>query len=322
MTFAHLFSVMFSVIRSCLLAFVMLSLLVGCGEAEMVEEKLKIVIVQNNWGSSQVNAQVAKQLIESELGFETELVNLDENAQWAEIAQGDAHISLEIWPSGHMDNISEFIEKQRTVAYAGLLGPVGRIGWYVPTYVLEEYPQAATWEGLMDPEVAKHFSTAETGNRGQILGPGRQDRTHEEAIISNLGLPYEVIYAESERGILAGVEAAIDRKGPILFYLWTPHVAHAEYELTEVELPAYYPGCHDVPAAVDCGYPDEQLFKIVWGELAVEAPAVYTFIRNMELTLDDQIGMLAEVKGDEVEPAQAAAHWIEAHEDVWKTWLP
>ncbi|MEM8857802.1 MAG: glycine betaine ABC transporter substrate-binding protein [Chloroflexota bacterium] len=305
-----------------MLALIAIFILAGCGEAEAIEEKIKIVIVQNNWGSSQVNAEVAKQLMESELGYEVELVNLDENAQWSEISQGDAHISLEIWPSGHRDNISEFIEKQRTVAYAGLLGPVGRIGWFVPDYVLETYPQVATWEGLMDPEVADYFATAETGDKGQILGPGRLDRTHEEAIISNLDLPFEVIYAESETGILAGVEAAIDREGPILFYLWTPHVIHAEHELTEIQLPEYYPGCHDVPAAVDCAYPDELLFKIVWGELAVEAPEIYTFIRNMELTLDDQIGMLAEIKEDEITPTKAAEHWIKANEDVWKNWLP
>ncbi len=297
-------------------------MLAACSEAVAEEEKIDIVIVQNNWGSSQVNAEVAKQLIHSELGYEVEVVSLDENAQWSEISQGDAHISLEVWPSAHQDNMQEFIEKQRTVSYAGLLGPVGRIGWYMPAYVLDKFPQAATWEGLMEPEVAAYFATAETGEKGQILGPGRQDRTHEGAIISNLDLPFEVIYAESELGILAGVEAAIDREGPILFYLWTPHVIHAEHELVEVELPEFYVGCHDNPAAVDCGYPNEQLFKIVWGELAVEAPEVYTFIRNMRYSIDDQISMLAEIEESEITAEKAAEHWIEANEEVWKNWLP
>lgn len=302
-------------------------LLVGCGgdaEAQSlpVKEKIDIVIVQNNWGSSQVNAEVAKALLHDELGYTVEIVNLDENAQWSEISQGDAHISLEVWPSAHQENMLEFIEKQRTVDYAGLLGPTGRIGWYVPDYVIEKHPEVATWEGLKDSEIAEYFATAETGDKGQFLAPGRQDRTHDEAIISNLDLPFEVIYAESEVGILAGVEAAIDREGPILFYLWTPHVIHAEHELVEVKLPEFYSGCHDNPAGVDCGYPDEQLFKIVWGELAVEAPEVYTFIRNMRYSINDQISMLADIKENEVTPEKAAAHWIEANEDVWKNWLP
>lgn len=293
----------------------------GCRQDEAAK-KLEIIIVQNNWGSAQINAQIAKQLIESELGYTVALVSLDENAQWAEIARGDAHISLEIWPSAHIDNYIEFVEKQQSVSDAGKLGPVGRIGWYVPGYVIDKYPQVATWQGLQQAEVAAYFATAETAPYGQLLGPRRQDHTFEESIIHNLELPFEVIYAGSEAGILAGVEAAIDRQGAIMFYLWTPHVIHAEYDLVEVKLPDYYPGCHADPAVVDCGYPDEVLYKIVWSKLAAEAPEIDAFIRKMHLELSDQIAMLAEIKRDEVTAEVAAGHWIEANESKWKSWLP
>ena len=51
----------------------------------------------------------------------------------------------------------------------GLLGPEAKIGWYVPTFVVDEHPELATWEGFKDPELAKLFATAETGDLGQFL---------------------------------------------------------------------------------------------------------------------------------------------------------
>ena len=280
-----------------------------------------IKIVANNWGGSEVNAAIAAELIHTELGYETEIVRLDENAQWAEIASGDAHISLEVWPSGHQENMQEFIEKQQTVDFAGFLGPVGKVSWYVPAYMLERYPELDDWESLKRDEISLLFATAETNGRGQLLGPRETDTTFDEAIIENLELPFEVVYAGSERAIMAGVEAAIAREDPILFYFWTPHALHAEYDLVPIELPEFYLGCWDNPAGVDCDYPEETLFKIVWYRLQEEAPDVYSFVRRMQLTLEDQVGMLGEIKMDEVDAATAAEHWIKENRAVWESWL-
>lgn len=299
----------------------LLLLLAGCS-TEPVEEKLEIKIVANNWTSSEVNAQIAKQIIESELGYTVEIIPLDENAQWAEIGQGDVHISLEVWPSGHRQNIQEYIEKQQTVEFAGFLGPVGQVNWYVPQYVIDKYPSLTRWDGYLDPELAALFATAETGQAGQLLSLDRDEFTIDEAIIQNLNLPLETIYAGSEDAILTGVQAALDREDPILFYLWTPHAFHAQYDLVPVELPTYYQGCFDNPAGVDCGYPEETLFKIVWYLLEEEAPDVHTVISRMQIALSDQVAMLGAIETEEISAERAASIWIADNEIIWETWLP
>jgi len=283
-----------------------------------------ITLAVNPWNGSAVNVAVAAQLIESEIGQTVETIDVDENAQWAAINTGDISASLEVWPSGHAQNVADFIDNpDGNVANAGLLGPVGKIGWYVPTYMVDQYPELATWEGFQNPDLAKLFATAETGDNGQFLGGDPSFVQYDETIIENLGMPMEVVYAGSEEAILASLDAAYNREDPVLIYLWTPHSAHNKYDLTEVELPAYSDDCYATADAggVDCDYPADELFKIVSKDLASSSPAVNTLLNNMNYTTADQVEMLASVETEGMSIEDAAKAWIAAHEDTWKAWL-
>ncbi len=284
-----------------------------------------IRLAVNPWNGSAVNVEVAKQLLENELGYTVETVDIDENAQWSAINTGDLHASLEVWPSGHAQNVADFIDNpDGNVVNVGLLGPVGKIGWYVPTYVVDENPELATWEGFTNPELAGLFATAETGDLGQFLGGDPSFVQYDGDIISNLGLPLEVVFAGSEEAILAALDSAVSREEPLLFYFWTPHSVHNAFDLTEVQLPEYSDGCYANADAggVDCDYPADDLFKIAWADLEIQAPAAYTLLRNMSYSTDDQIAMLATVETDGKSIEEAAAEWIAGNESVWQTWLP
>ena len=65
----------------------------------------------------------------------------------------------------------------RSVAQdAGLNGVTGIIGWYVPHWMVEEYPDITDWENLN--KYADLFKTSESGDKGQFLGE-RPDVRHE-----------------------------------------------------------------------------------------------------------------------------------------------
>ncbi len=284
-----------------------------------------IKLAVNPWNGSAANVAVAKALLEDELGYSVEITELDENAQWAAINTGDLHASLEVWPSGHAQNVADFIENpDGNVVNLGLLGPVGKIGWYVPTYVVDENPELATWEGYQDAELAGLFATAETGDRGQFLGGDPSFVQYDGDIIANLGLQLEVVFAGSEEAILASVDSAISREEPVLVYLWTPHSAHNAYDLTEVELPPYSDECYATIDAggVDCDYPADDLFKIAWADLEEGAPDAFTLLSNMNYTTADQVAMLASIETDGMSVDDAAAKWIAENEATWSAWLP
>ncbi len=280
-----------------------------------------IKLAVNPWNGSAVNVAVAAQLLE-DIGYTVETVDIDENTQWSAIGSGDLHASLEVWPSGHAANVETYIDGDGGVVDGGLLGPIGKIGWYVPSYVVEQNPDLATWEGFQDAQLAGLFSTAETGDKGQFLGGDPSFTQYDQQIIDNLGMNMEVVYAGSEEALLAALDSSYSREEPIVFYFWTPHSVHNAYELTEVELPEYSDECYTDPEAVDCDYPADDLFKIFWEDLETEAPAAYTLLSNMSYTTADQISMLAAVETEGKSIEEAAADWIAANEDTWSAWMP
>lgn len=294
-------------------------------EAPPVDEsKMTIQLAENPWSASAINVNVAKILLEEQLGYPVEIVSVDENAQWAAIATGDLHASLEVWPSGHAENVAEYIDNQGVVEQGGPLGVIGRIGWYIPAYLLDEHPELATWEGFVGPDAAALFSTAETGSNGQFLTGDPSWVSYEEQIIDNLGMEFEIVAAGSEEAILSSLSSAESRQEPLLFYFWTPHSIHAQYDLSRVALPDYSDDCYGLAESggVDCDYPEDILFKIFWAGLAEAAPDVHTLLSNMSYSTEEQIQMIAAVELEGSTPEAAARAWIDANENVWQSWLP
>ncbi|MDQ2995826.1 MAG: glycine/betaine ABC transporter substrate-binding protein, partial [Chloroflexota bacterium] len=235
-------------------------LLAACGGSSATSApKIPLKLAENAWTGSSININVAKILLEEKLGYKVEIVTIDENAQWAALGNGDLSASLEVWPSGHATNVKKYVDEQKVVENLGELGVVGKISWYVPTYVVEQHPELAMIDGFKKPEDAVLFKTAETGDQGQFLAGDPSWVQYDEDIIKNLSLNFKVVRAGSEQAVLAAVDSAYSRKEPILFYFWTPHSIHAKYKLTAVKLPDYSATCYDkaTSGGVACDYPPD-----------------------------------------------------------------
>ncbi len=283
-------------------------------------DKPTIVLVQNAWTASALNVEIAKQLIETNLGNTVELTSIDENTMFAGLSSGELDAALEFWPSGLSEDEQKYLD-DGTVVEIGELGAIGRIGWYVPDYVLEEYPELATWEGFKDPEVAKAFATAETGDNGRFLGTDPSYSQADEAIITNLELPYQVVYSGSEAATIAELDSKVAAGEPIVMYWWAPTAAAGKYNLQKVELPEYTDECYADPAAIACDYPEDVLVKLASSGLEEKDPAVFAFLQNFQISTEDQLAMLPAAEIDGVPAADVAAEWIAANEAIWSTWL-
>lgn len=319
---------------------VLLALLVACGAptatpstsspnttspttAPATGTKPVIKLAENPWTGAAVNTQIAKILLEEQLGYKVEVVTIDENAQWAALSNGDLSASLEIWPSGHGERIKEFIETKKVVENLGALGVVGKISWYLPTYMLEDKPELATWEGLKKPENAALFKTTESGAKGQFLAGDPSWVQYDQDIIKNLGMDFEVVRAGSEQAVLAALDAAYSRKQPILFYFWTPHAIHNKFALTPVQLPAYNESCYAKAAegGVACDYPKDELIKIAWSGLKDQAPEAYALLKAMNYPTETQVKLIGAVELDKKSTEEVAREWVTANESTWKAWL-
>ena len=293
------------------------------GDAASQSAPAQIRLAQNPWSGSRVDAAVAAALLRNELGYRVEIEPVDEYAQWDSIASGALHACLEVWPSGHAADIAKYIATDHTVQNAGPLGVVGKIGWYVPAYVVAQHPELVTWNGFVTPEAAALFQTPASGGKGQFLAGDPSWVQFDAQIIENLGLDFAVVFAGSEAALLAQVADAYREQVPLLFYYWRPHAAHRLYDLVEVQLPPYSPECYARAATggIDCDYPTDTLFKIVWPGLAALAPQAYQFLTRFHWSTDQQTELLAAVDLDGMTPDEAARRWIATHEDVWREWL-
>ncbi|MFP5331296.1 MAG: glycine betaine ABC transporter substrate-binding protein [Acidimicrobiia bacterium] len=285
-----------------------------------------ITLIVNPWTASRLNAEVAKIIIEENLGNPVEITEVNENdAMFTGMADGTLDAVLEIWPSGVTDAENAYFD-EGTVVNLGELGTVGKIGWFVPSYVIDENPELATWEGYQSPEVAAMFATAETGDLGRFLGTDPSYSQYDEQIIENLGLPFQVVFSGSEPATVAELDARYAAREPILMYWWTPTAAVAKYDLVNVLLPPWNEECGASAAAgdggVDCDYPEDVLFKAASAMLEEKDPDVFAFLQAFTLTTEDQLSMLPPVEIDGLDPSEVAATWVAENESTWSAWLP
>ena len=281
-----------------------------------------ITLAVNAWVGAAANAHVAKVLLEDKLGYNVELVEIDEFEQFPAIAAGDIDATLEIWPSGHAKDRKQYIDSGAGVVDGGELGVIGQIGWWVPTYMVDQDPSLATWEGLKGKE--SMFATSETGNSGQLLDGDPSFVTFDQAIADNLGLDLKVVYAGSEAAQLTALDAAYEEQDPFLFYFWTPHWAQEKYDLTMVELPEVSSECEtaaleDVDAYA-CAYPEDDLYKAFNADLETRAPAAFALLSAMQYTNEDQNSIGLEISNG-TDGDAAAQEWLDANPDVWQPWV-
>jgi glycine betaine/proline transport system substrate-binding protein len=284
-----------------------------------------IVIAVNPWVGAEANANVAANVMEEQMGCTVTLKRYNEKAQFPAMADGDVDATLEVWPSGHGPDREQYIDTAKTVVDGGELGIIGNIGWFVPQYVIDQYPQYASWEGFKDD--ADVFATADTGDKGRFLGADTTYSIFDEQIIAALGLDLTVVYSGGEAQSLAALDKAVQNQEPILMYWWTPQWANAKYDLVEVKLPKYTDECANIalndPEAIgyDCDYANDVLYKAFSSQLQTKDPAAFQFLSNFNWTADDQNAVALQIQ-EGTEGSDAAQSWIDENQDVWQAWLP
>jgi len=296
----------------------------GSGAAVPDNSGTTIKIAINPWTGSAVNATIAQILLQKYLGYTVDTTKIDEFAQFPALARGELDATLEIWPSGHADDYNKYIKGNAGVVDGGKLGVIGQIGWWLPTYMVQQHPELKTWKGLNQD--ASLFATAETGSQGQLLDGDPSYTTYDEEIIKNLGLNYKVVYAGSEAAQETALKQAYAKQAPILMYYWTPVWGQAKWNLTMVQLPSVTQHCMDVAAnnkgvGYNCGYPQDVLYKAFNADLQTRAPAAFAFLSAMNYTNADQNSVALDVDGNGMSMQAACQKWIDANQSVWQPWV-
>ncbi|PLS22955.1 ABC transporter substrate-binding protein [Neptunicoccus cionae] len=283
-----------------------------------------IKLTLHDWSGQLITTTLMGEVLE-EAGYNVEYVQADYIAQFAGLKTGDLHVAMELWETTAREAMDEAFATGNVVN----LGETGMMAieeWWYPSYMEERCPGLPNWEALKD--CADEFATAETAPMGRYLGGPVTWGGFDDERVEALELDFEVVHAGTDAALFAELEAAYQRKDPIMLWLYSPHWAPAKFEGSYVEFPPYTPECYSDPsvgvnpdAAYDCGKPTGPIWKAAWAGLGEKWPNAEKAIKNFKITNEDMGAMVADVdlNGKTVEEVVAA--WMTENKDAWSSWI-
>jgi glycine betaine/proline transport system substrate-binding protein len=270
----------------------------------------------NPWVGYEANAAVVDYIAKTQLGATINEKVLKEEVSWQGFANGDVDVIIENW--GHADLAAKYIDQDKVAVNAGVTGNKGIIGWYVPPWLATEHPEVLDYKNLND--LADNFKTSESGDKGQFLAGDPSFVTNDEALITNLGLNFKVVYSGSEAALIESFRTAESQKKWLIGYFYEPQWFLSEVALVKVNLPPYTDGCDADAKKVACDYPEYTLDKIVSKKFADGGGKLYDLVKNFNWTNDDQ-NLVSGYINSGMSHDEAAKKWADANEAKWKAWI-
>jgi len=274
----------------------------------------------NPWVGYEADAYVVGYVADNMLGCQTTYKNLKEEVSWQGFGTGDVDVVIEDW--GHPDLEKQYFADKGGDGSAVNVGPTGNVGiifWAVPPWLAKAHPDILDWKNLN--KYASNFATPESGGKGQFLGADPSYVQFDEAIVSNLGLDFKVVFSGSEAASIAAFKKAEQNHEWLIGYWYQPQWFNAQVPLAKVKLPKYTPGCQDDESKVACDYPETPLQKVVSSDFADSGSPAYDLVKNFQWTNDDQNVVAGYIADDGMKPEDAAKKWVDDNQDKVDAWL-
>lgn len=275
-----------------LLAVIMLTaVLSACSQGDSKSIKLAYVA----WDSEIASTNVVKHVLETKLGYDVEMMQVDAGPMFAGIADGSADAMVAAWlPGTHASYMEQYGDKLVDLG-PNLNGT--KIGLTVPAYM-----DINSIEDLADADVAASLD-------GQIVGiePGAGIMMATEKAIAEYGLDINLLESSSA-AMAKELQNAYNEQRPIVVTGWTPHWKFGKMDLKYLEDPkGIYGG-------------DEQIHTLVRQGLKDDMPEAYAFLDKFEWTADDMAVVMVQIE-EGASAEEAAKSWVEANAAKVDAWL-
>ena len=282
-----------------------------------------VTLNEQAWTGSTANTYVAKYVLEKFLGCKVNVTDIAEIPVYEAMAKGKVDAVLEDWQ--HVAQYKQYAQKQKTVVLEGSNGLTGHIGWFIPRYLLKQYPSFATWKGLKGHE--KVFASPEAP-QGMFLGGDPSYEQKDTQLIQALGLNLKHVTVGAETAEVARFTQLIKQHKAVIFYWWTPEYRNSSLDLVEVKLPPRFKGCQDDASAggnvaqYKCAYSSYPLEKVFSKKFVTGgSPAVAVLKRFKWPSNADQNLVSSWIAGQHMDPAKAAEKYVKSHMTVVNQWL-
>jgi len=308
-----------------------LVLAAGCSQPASGPQKNKptIRLIEADWTSNIIATEIARQVINEQLGYPVERIQTSPTAGWAAIDRGDADAALECWLPQRYPEIQPFMDKGN-IELGTQIFP-GGAGWFMPRFVSEGnaergiQPMAPGLKSILDlKEHWKLFENPENPGKGELVGgsPGWTDDPLDRSMIRAYDLP--MYRSNQSEAVMCARMIAADKKGePLLMFMWWPHWILAQVDMVILEEPdPWYEGAfEDDTQDYKAGHPPYDVRTVTATRLKDAAPDVYNFIKNIEMGEQAANDLMLRVDVDKEEIAVVAADWIKQNQSRIDNWI-
>ena len=294
----------------------------GTATARTTKSCGTVTLNEQAWAGSTANTYVAKAVLQK-IGCKVNITKITEIPVYQAMADGKTDAVLEDWQ--HVAQYKQYITKQHTVVMGGANGVTGHIGWYIPTYLMQQYPQFKTWQGLKGKETV--FKSPESGSQGMFLGGDPSYVQKDKQLIQALGLNFKFVSVGAEPAQVARWTQLYKQKKPVIFYWYTPQYLNLQYKLSEVKLPKRFKGCQDDAksggsvAKYKCAYDHIVLNKVFSAKFAQGGSPAFAVLKRFSWSNTDQELVAKYIAGQHINPDKAAQKWIAANQAKVNKWL-
>ncbi len=278
--------------KKFLMTFLALVVLLPASSA-VAQKKLRIAYVE--WACATASSYLAKEVIESRLGQEVELVPVTAAAMWVALAGGDVDVTLAAWlPATHADYVKRVENKVEDLGYNT---DGARLGWAVPDYV----PLKSIEELKANKDKFK--------NRIVGIDPGAGIMRLSEKTMKEYGLDDMVLVEGSDATMAAALKDAIRKKEWIVVTSWSPHWMFGRWKLHYLDDPKKALG-------------EEQfIHTYVRKGLKKDFPEVYNFLSKYRFKNTNQLQTLMAWNQENGKVRENAKRFVKENQALVESWL-
>ncbi|WP_261885727.1 ABC transporter substrate-binding protein [Vibrio pomeroyi] len=317
-------------INKSMLSFALLAAFSAHASADECGE---ITIADMNWNSASLIAHVDQFILNNGYGCEADLIPGDSVPTGTSmIEKGQPNVAPELWTNGIKEALDKGVADKR-LRYAGKsLVNGGEEGFWVPNYLVEQYPEMTTIEGVI--KHAKLFEHPEDDEKFAFYScpAGWTCQITSEHLFNAMGLDkhgFEMVDPGSGAALAGTIAKAYEREKPWFGYYWSPTPVLGKYDMVKVDFGSgtdieEFRNCTTQP---DCEspkvtmYPPAPVHTITTEAFANNEPLAYQYFEKRGFTNKQMSELLAWMEDNQADAEEAMYYFLESSPQVWKPWV-
>ena len=212
-----------------------MALAASFGVSESAQACGKVTIADMNWASAELMANVDMFILNNGYGCDAELVPGDTMPTGTSmIEKGEPDIAPELWMNSFPKLLESAGENQPLKIAGASLSDGGEEGFWVPDYLIKEYPELKTIEGVI--KHAKMFKHPEDPDLNAFYGcpAGWGCQLSSTNLFNALKLAdanFEYVDPGSGAGLAGAIAKAYNGGKPWFGYYWAPTSVLGKYKM-------------------------------------------------------------------------------------------